>query len=100
MSDWVNCPICGESDMRKETEASSPDISYISCVNGNCGSNGGTNFSALPMEKYRQALDDIVNPLTRLLREAKAHGMELNELALSISRNPEYLTSIAKEALK
>ena len=42
MTTWVQCPICGEPDMRCETE---DDVNYISCANGNCASNGGTNAS-------------------------------------------------------
>jgi len=44
--DWVDCPICGESDMRREKDAET-GLFYIHCVNLNCGSNGGGNFSAL-----------------------------------------------------
>lgn len=47
-SDWVDCPICGESDMRKQIDPDSDDgEGYIYCVNTNCGSNGGDNFAAL-----------------------------------------------------
>lgn len=44
--DWVKCPICGESDMRREHEENGEGF-YIACVNLACGSNGGTNFSAI-----------------------------------------------------
>lgn len=38
-TDWVNCPICGESDMRRTTD---PDGNVlIDCVNHACKSNGG-----------------------------------------------------------
>lgn len=37
--DWVDCPICGESDMRKTT---SDGNSLIECVNHGCASNGGS----------------------------------------------------------
>lgn len=39
--EWVDCPVCGESDMRKETDAEGNSL--IFCVNHNCASNGGTN---------------------------------------------------------
>lgn len=39
-TDWVICPICGESDMRKEVDAGGHSL--IHCVNTNCASNGGT----------------------------------------------------------
>lgn len=45
-TEWVDCPVCGESDMRKET--GEEGAALISCVNHNCRSNGGTNGSALP----------------------------------------------------
>ena len=37
--DWVSCPICGESDMRRETDEEG--YSLIFCVNHGCESNGG-----------------------------------------------------------
>lgn len=40
MNEYVDCPICGESDMLKEK-------SIITCTNLACGSNGGTNFCAV-----------------------------------------------------
>jgi hypothetical protein len=51
---WVNCPICGEDGMRKEleTDAEVADENcsdgYITCTNLCCGSNGGSNFNAVP----------------------------------------------------
>lgn len=39
--DWVNCPICGEPDMRKTTDQDGHSLIY--CVNHNCASNGGSN---------------------------------------------------------
>lgn len=48
MTDWVTCPICGESDMRREKE---DDGYLISCVNINCGSNGGDNFAGMPKKE-------------------------------------------------
>lgn len=38
--DWVNCPICGEPDMRKTTTPEG--FSLIFCVNHGCASNGGS----------------------------------------------------------
>lgn len=43
--DWTRCPICGESDMRRTFHDEGAPL--IDCVNHVCGSNGGTNFSAL-----------------------------------------------------
>lgn len=45
---WVDCPVCGEPDMR--LEADSEDNAIITCTNHNCGSNGGTNWSAFPLQ--------------------------------------------------
>lgn len=38
-SEWVDCPICRSSDMRKSNDG------LIYCINHNCASNGGTIFS-------------------------------------------------------
>jgi len=45
--EWIDCPICGKPDMRKEysLHGGSP---IIFCANHACGSNGGNNFSAVP----------------------------------------------------
>lgn len=45
MSDWVNCPICGDCDMRLVTDPDGEPL--IFCTNHACASNGGTNSSAL-----------------------------------------------------
>ena len=45
---WVNCPICGESDMRREEDPEGNAI--VICVNHACASNGGRNCSALTHE--------------------------------------------------
>lgn len=39
--DWVNCPICDEPDMRKETFDG--DLALIDCTNHGCASNGAPN---------------------------------------------------------
>lgn len=44
-TDWVMCPICGESDMRREVDTYGNAL--IHCVNHNCGSNGGDNYCGL-----------------------------------------------------
>ncbi len=43
--DWVDCPICGEPDMRREEDDDNNVI--ILCVNHACASNGGSNADAL-----------------------------------------------------
>jgi len=43
--DWVDCPVCGETDMCREVDED--DNPLITCTNHNCGSNGGSNWSAL-----------------------------------------------------
>lgn len=39
MSEWVNCPICGDCDMEKTTNADGDSL--IHCTNHACKSNGG-----------------------------------------------------------
>ncbi len=45
MNDWVDCPICGEPDMKKTTDKDGDSL--IFCVNHVCGSNGGDNYDAV-----------------------------------------------------
>jgi hypothetical protein len=39
VSEWVKCPICGESDMQFEREKDDPTLGYIRCTNASCPSN-------------------------------------------------------------
>lgn len=45
--DWVDCPVCDEPDMCREVDEENNPL--IRCTNHNCGSNGGTNWSAFPL---------------------------------------------------
>lgn len=45
-TDWVNCPVCGEPDMRREEHGEECDA-FIFCVNHACASNGGSNADGL-----------------------------------------------------
>lgn len=45
--DWVDCPVCGETDMRRERDEEGHPL--IFCVNHACASNGGTNMSAIDL---------------------------------------------------
>lgn len=70
---WVNCPICGESDMRKTREKDCEgDEGYISCVNLACASNGGTNATALLTAHTHSAppAQEIVDAIQGLLDHA------------------------------
>lgn len=44
MSEWVNCPICGDCDMEKTKDGDEGHI--IHCTNLECASNGGENAEA------------------------------------------------------
>lgn len=60
--EYVTCPICGESDMPKEIEPDEEcDQGYITCMNLNCGSNGGTNFEALRFANPEQESMRLAN---------------------------------------
>jgi rubrerythrin len=61
--DWVDCPVCGESDMRRE--ADEEDNVIITCTNHECGSNGGSNWSAFPLQPDIHATG-VVNPDVQL----------------------------------
>lgn len=79
---WVNCPICGESDMRREEDRDGNAV--ILCVNHACASNGGSNSDALPKSRTRQstldlqAINRIVADQTRSVRE------QLTEMAVEL----------------
>ena len=53
---WVTCPICGENDMQQTSDKEGNTL--ISCVNHDCGSNGGTNFSKI-QTKYAPQSDAL-----------------------------------------
>lgn len=63
----------------------------------------GTNLSrtaANRIEKLRQALEDVVNPIGALRRMADAEGSRLNEAASYIANDPAHIRSIAQRALE
>jgi hypothetical protein len=51
--DWVNCPICDEPDMRKETF--DEDMALIHCTNHGCPSNGAPTPPAVDREAVIEA---------------------------------------------
>jgi len=59
--DWVNCPICGESDMRRTTTQHGD--SYIDCVNGSCASNGGLNDVAWEAKQVKAPAQEPVHAI-------------------------------------
>lgn len=50
---WIDCPICGGTDNSFELDADEPvnadgrEVGILTCTNLECGSNGGSNFSAV-----------------------------------------------------
>lgn len=42
---WVNCPVCGDCDMKKTLDWE--DNAIIECTNHACASNGGDNFDGI-----------------------------------------------------
>jgi hypothetical protein len=68
--EWVDCPVCGESDMRKETDGEGNSLVF--CVNHSCASNGGLNHSAIAIEPSPALVPEgyeVVN--SNLLNSAK-----------------------------
>ena len=53
----------------------------------------------LEIERLRQALQDIAEPMAGLQRAAEAEGATLNRNAPDIANNVGYLRSIARAAL-
>lgn len=49
--------------------------------------------------RLRQALNDICFPIQYLKRNAEAEGLELNNMSISISKDPLLLQEIAQTAL-
>lgn len=66
MKNWVNCPICGESDTRREAE---DEGFLLYCTNLSCASNGGDNFQAikkrLTKEIGRDLIDKIIDEICK-----------------------------------
>lgn len=52
------------------------------------------------LERFRQALEDIADPLAALRRDAEAQGRQLSGAAYSIANDPHHLKEIARRALK
>jgi hypothetical protein len=76
-SDWVDCPVCGESDMTKTTNEYGN--SFIRCVNHVCASNGGTNSSRLDEQRAATIPASTAAPgaltLKQALRAEEAGGI-------------------------
>lgn len=51
-------------------------------------------------DRLRGALQAIADPVEHLRREAEKDGCILNGIAYSVSRDPEWLISLAKEAIQ
>jgi len=51
------------------------------------------------IERLQAALEDIISPLAAMKRRAALSGHVLSGMAYSISRDPNYLQGIAREAL-
>lgn len=74
--EWVNCPVCGESDMPSVTTQGGQQ--KIECTNLCCASNGGTNVSALRaqspatwvIQSYESGGFFVQGPVYRLLLES------------------------------
>ena len=52
------------------------------------------------IERLREALVIIANPLADFKRQAEKDGDHLSPLAISIANDPEYLKEVARTALK
>jgi len=82
-TEWVKCPICGDTDMAKTFDpAPEGEEGYIHCTNLACASNGGTNCSAL---QVIQEKDAIIGKQLRLLcaadNEIRSHYIDWARLS-------------------
>jgi hypothetical protein len=66
---WVDCPVCGEHDMRREVVEE--EAALITCLNHNCGSNGGTNWSAAPGQQTEPAAENKASVPPEMVAGAK-----------------------------
>lgn len=91
--EWVNCPVCGEPDMAKETDADLNAI--ITCTNHACVSNGGTNASGMfqlsdssptPLEPSLTPRDYFAGRAMQSLMVNVEFGAKLNRLFDSDNR--------------
>ena len=57
-------------------------------------------IAADEIERLREALVIIANPLADFKRQAEKDGDHLSPLAISIANDPEYLKEVARTALK
>lgn len=55
--DWVDCPVCGEPDMRRTVHEREQTL--IHCCNANCLSNGGTNSLACNFPPQSQGVPEV-----------------------------------------
>lgn len=79
--DWVNCPICGEPDMRKEWLGDGEVL--ITCTNHACKSNGG-DYSGQPAAP---AVADQTEIALERMREAVFSQMERSNMAAANNVN-------------
>ena len=94
-SDWVTCPICGETDMHKVTDRDGNAL--ITCVNHNCASNGGTNMSYIEssspvLQRYTEAtsaMDEahelsgtLAQRIPTLIAQCESLNSKVSELGL------------------
>lgn len=54
---------------------------------------------AAQLDRYRWALEDVVSPMTKLARDAKAEGATLNGYAAQVANNLGFVQGIARDAL-
>jgi len=97
--DWVECPVCGESDMPKEA-------GIIKCNNLECASNGGTNtkgkFYRTPATPAPQAQgrSELVNGAIQGFEKCCARGIS-TELGPDICRALlDYIAQLEADAAR
>jgi hypothetical protein len=83
--DWVKCPVCGQSDMRQETDRDGNRL--IFCVNLTCASNGGS-YSEIACLDCARAIVELKKYLNQCEGETVVGGIR-NLVQAMMSREEE-----------
>jgi hypothetical protein len=90
--DWVKCPVCGQPDMRQETDGDGNRL--IFCVNLGCASNGG-NYSEIACSACAKAIIELKKYLNQCEGETVIGG--IRNLAQAMMGREEEIEQLNRE---